>query len=146
MRILVDADACPVRDIVERTGKAFQVPVLFVTDYNHFLQPAYGEVITVEQLRDSADLKIAGLAEKGDIVVTGDYGVAALVLAKGCGAISFSGTIYTDSNIDSLLLHRHIGMQLRKSGKHTKGPKKRTVQMDCDFEAGLRKLLEKHSI
>lgn len=143
MRIIVDADGCPVRQIVEKTARVYKLPVVFVTDYNHILHSDYAKIITVDQLQDSADLKIAAIAQPNDIIVTGDYGVAALTLAKGCAPIQFSGTWYTNENIDGFLLNRHIGMQIRKRGKYTKGPKKRTGQMDREFEEGLKKLIEK---
>ncbi len=143
MRIIVDADGCPVREIVERTAKEYGISLIFVTDYNHILHSDYAQIITVDQMRDSADLKIAAIAQKKDIIVTGDYGVAALTLGKGCAPIQFSGTWYTNENIDTFLLTRHIGMQIRKSGKYTKGPKKRTSEMDREFAEGLIRLVEK---
>lgn len=143
MRIIVDADGCPVREIVEKTARAYKLEAVFVTDYNHILHSDYARIITVDQQQDSADLRIAALARENDIVVTGDYGVAALTLAKGCAPIQFSGVWYTDENIDSFLLNRHIGMQIRRRGKYPKGPKKRTGQMDKEFEEGLKKLVEK---
>ncbi len=143
MRIIVDADGCPVRDITEKIAKEYGIPLVFVTDYNHILQSDYATIITVDQMRDAADLKIAAIAEKGDIIVTGDYGVVALTLGKGCAPIQFSGTWCTDANIDTFLLTRHIGMQIRKSGKYTKGPKKRTPEMDRAFADGLIRLVEK---
>ncbi len=143
MRIIVDADGCPVREIAEQVAREYDVCLIFVTDYNHILTSEYAQIITVDQMRDAADLKIAAIAQKGDIIVTGDYGVAALTLGKGCAPIQFSGTWYTDENIDTFLLTRHIGMQIRKSGKYTKGPKKRTAEMDRSFAEGLIRLVEK---
>lgn len=143
MRIIVDADGCPVKEIVEKTARKYGLEALFVTDYNHVLRSDYARIITVDQQQDSADLKIAALAQANDVIVTGDYGVAALTLAKGCAPIQFSGVWYTNKNIDGLLLNRHIGMQIRKRGKYTKGPKKRTGKMDREFEEGLKKLVEK---
>ncbi len=143
MRIIVDADGCPVRQITEKTAKVYQLELLFVTDYNHILHSDYAQIVTVDQQKDSADLKIAAMAQPNDIIVTGDYGVAALTLAKGCAPIGFSGIWYTDETIDGFLWNRHIGMQTRRRGKHLKGPKKRTEQMDLEFEAGLKQLIEK---
>ena len=142
VKIIVDADGCPVRMIAERVAREYRLPVVFVTDYNHVLQSDYARIITVDQSQDSADLKIAQIAEKDDVVVTGDYGLAALALAKGCIAIDFSGVWLNEDNIGGFLLNRHIGMQIRKRGKFTKGPKKRTKQLDMKFEDSLRRWLE----
>lgn len=79
----------------------------------------------------------------GDIAVTQDYGVAALVLGKGGYAIHQSGKIFTNENIDGLLMERHINKKARMSSSknHLKGPKKRTKEDDLRFESAFESLL-----
>lgn len=83
MRIVVDADACPVKDILIRIAKERQIPVIMVCDTAHELSDSYSTHITVDKARGSADICLANLLEKGDLVITQDYGVAALALGKG---------------------------------------------------------------
>ena len=81
--------------------------------------------------------------KKAIIVVTQDYGVAALALGKGAKAIHQSGRWYTDENIDGLLMERHMAKVARRRSKnHLKGPAKRTDEDDRRFEEGFRRLLE----
>ena len=91
---------------------------------------------------DSADCRVANITGKGDVVVTQDYGLAALVLGKGGKALNQNGLIYTDSNIGNLLFTRHIGKKERMAGNRPKGPKKRTSQNDADFLKALILCLE----
>ncbi|MDR1019657.1 MAG: YaiI/YqxD family protein [Synergistaceae bacterium] len=141
MKILVDADACPVKEIVVRMAKARGVPVIMVIDTSHELEDGYSKVITVDKGIDSADYAVAGLASRDDIVVTQDYGLAAMALAKGAKAINQDGLIYTDSNIDQLLTRRYVGQKLRRGGIRTKGPKKRTKWDDERFESSFGRML-----
>ncbi|MDR0652163.1 MAG: YaiI/YqxD family protein [Synergistaceae bacterium] len=134
MKILVDADACPVKEIIVRMAKRRNIPLVMVIDTSHELSGGYGEVITVDKGADSADYAIYGLTSRGDIVVTQDYGLAAMILAKGARAINQDGMIYTDDNIDELLTRRYIGKKIRRGGGRTKGPKKRTKKDDGRFE------------
>ncbi|HQC41678.1 MAG TPA: DUF188 domain-containing protein, partial [Petrotogaceae bacterium] len=103
----------------------------------------YSKIIMVSSGRDVADFEIIKHACAGDIIITNDYGLAAMALAKRTYVLSFSGMLYDESNIDSLLMQRHIGMKERRSGNYTKGPKKRTKQDDSNFEAALNLLIEK---
>ncbi len=96
MKILVDADACPVTAIIEQLAQEFQVPVVLITDVNHLLESDYADIITVGQGSDAVDYALINRTSPGDIVVTQDYGVAALALAKGAAAINQNGRIYSD--------------------------------------------------
>ena len=107
MHIYVDADACPVKGIIERVAKENKIPVTMVIDVNHILTSDYSEIVTVSQGADSVDLYLINRVKKGDIVVSQDYGVAALALGKGAKAVSNSGLIFDDSNIDKLLFERN---------------------------------------
>ena len=80
-----------------------------VVDTNHIITSDYSEVVTVSQGADSVDLYLINRVNKGDIVITQDYGVATLALGKGAKAISNSGMIFDDTNIDKLLFERFLG-------------------------------------
>ncbi|ANU47437.1 DUF188 domain-containing protein [Enterocloster clostridioformis] len=145
MRILVDADACPVVTIVEHMAERYQIPVILLCDTNHVLQSGYSEVLTVGAGADVVDFKLVSICQKGDIVVTQDYGVAAMILGKGAYGIHQSGRWYTNDNIDQMLMERHLAKKARNAKKrnHIKGPAKRTVEDDIRFEESLEKLIQK---
>ena len=142
MKILVDADACPVVDLTVREAKARNIPVTLITDTAHVLNRTDAEVITMEKGSDSADFKLVNLVQKGDLVVTQDYGLAAMVLAKGGRALNQNGMIYSEQNMDTLLFTRHIAKKVRMAGGRTKGPHKRTKEQDEDFLRTLQRMLE----
>lgn len=144
MKILVDADACPVKKIIEKVAKEYQIPVTMFIDTSHELYSEYSEIVTVSKAPDAVDFALMNRAKKGDVVVTGDYGVAAMALSKGANAIHQGGMIYTNETIDRMLFERHLASVNRKSGKHgshMKGPKKRTSNDDMRFEMMFRKLI-----
>lgn len=120
MHIYVDADACPVTDIVERIAQKFKLPVTLLCDTNHMLQSDYSEVIVVGAGADAVDYKLIGLCHKGDIVVSQDYGVAVMALGKGAYGIHPSGKWYTDENIDQMLMERHLNKKARRSSNRKK--------------------------
>ena len=141
MQILVDADACPVVGIVEIIAKEHNIPVTLLCDTNHVLQSDYSEVITVGAGADAVDFKLVSICQKGDIVVTQDYGVAAMILTKGAYGIHQSGKWYTNENMDQMLMERHLNKKARRnsSKNHMKGPKKRTVEDDERFAQSFEK-------
>lgn len=143
MKIYVDADACPVVRIVERLAKKHDIPVTLLCDTNHVLSSDYSEVKIIGAGADAVDFALITLCHKGDIVVTQDYGVAAMALGKGAYAIHQSGRWYTNDNIDQLLMERHLAKEnRRKSTKnHGKGPKKRTEEDDLRFEESFGKMI-----
>ncbi|MDR3643863.1 MAG: YaiI/YqxD family protein [Clostridia bacterium] len=141
MRILVDADACPVKEIIVRTAKRHGLPVTMVIDTSHELSDGYSEIITVDKARDSADIRLINLTKPGDIVVTQDFGVAALALGKGARAIGQNGLVYSDANIEGLLLERHLGQKIRRAGGRTAHMKKRTGENDAAFENAFERML-----
>ena len=96
MKIYVDADACPVVAIVEQIAKEYEIPVTLLCDTNHVLYSDYSEVVTVGAGADAVDFKLVSLCHKGDIVVTQDYGVAAMILGKGAYGIHQNGKWYTN--------------------------------------------------
>lgn len=145
MKIFVDADACPVVDIVEDIATKYNISVTLLCDTNHVLTSDYSEVIVVGAGADAVDYKLISICHKGDIVVTQDYGVAAMALGKGAYAIHQSGKWYTNENIDQMLMERHLNKKARRasSRNHIKGPRKRTEEDDQRFAESFEKLLRK---
>ena len=142
MKIVIDADACPVTDIALNEGVRRGFEGVIVCDNAHLIERENARTIVVDKGADSADCRIANIITKDDIVVTGDYGLAALCLGKGARALSHNGLIYTDKNIENLLYSRYISKKARMSGKRTRGPAPRTAQNDRDFLEALISLLE----
>lgn len=140
MHIYVDADACPVIGIVERIAKSHNIAVTLLCDTNHYLTSDYSEVVYVGAGADAVDFKLISLCMMGDLVVTQDYGVAAMALSKG------AGKWYTNENIDFMLMERHISKKVRRasSKNHMKGPRKRSDKDDLNFEASFERLVEKY--
>ena len=143
MQIFVDADACPVVDIVETIAEKYNIPTTLLCDTNHVLYSDYSEVIVVGAGADAVDYKLISICYKGDIVVSQDYGVAAMALGKRAYAIHQSGKWYTDENIDRMLMERHPNKKTRRgsSKNHIKGPKKRTSEDDERFAQSFEKLV-----
>lgn len=143
MKIYVDADACPVVRIVEEVAMKYELPVTLLCDTNHVLYSDYSEVKIIGAGADAVDYALIGLCKKGDIVVSQDYGVAAMALGKGAYAIHQSGKWYTNENIDMMLMERHVNKKARRSSSknHIKGPKKRTQEDDERFEQSFQKLI-----
>ena len=143
MKILVDADACPVKEIIVRLAKEKKVPVIMLIDTSHILNDGYSQVITVDKGRDSADIRLVNLAEPGDLVVTQDFGVAAMALAKGAKALNQNGMVYDDKNMDRLLFERALGQEVRRAGGRTGRIKKRTRADDAAFERVFLEMIER---
>ena len=143
MRIYVDADACPVVYETEQIAKRQGLPVTLLCDTNHILTSDYSEVRIIGAGADAVDLALINLCHQGDIVVTQDYGVAALALGKRAYAIHQNGWQYTAENIDRLLMERHLAQKARRSKQkvHLRGPAKRTAEDDERFKDGLERLL-----
>ncbi len=143
MEIYVDADACPVVRIVERVAQENKIGVCLLCDTNHVLQSNYSVIKIIGSGPDAVDFALVSLCRSGDIVVTQDYGVAAMVLGKDAYAIHQSGRWYTNDNIDQLLMERHMAKAARraKSKNHLRGPRKRTLEDDKQFEESFRKLI-----
>ncbi len=143
MKIFVDADACPVVRIVENIAKENNIPVVLLCDTNHVLNSEYSEIRVIGAGADAVDFALINACRKGDIVVTQDYGVAAMALGKGAYGIHQSGKWYTNENIDQMLMERHLGKKARRSNSknHLKGPRKRTEEDDKHFSESFRRLI-----
>mgnify|MGYP000850963442 CR=1 FL=1 len=142
MKILIDADACPVVELAVRTAAKRGLPVILLCDTAHAMNIQGAQTITVDQGADSVDFALVNRVEPGDIVITQDYGLAAMVLAKGGRPLHHNGMVYTADNIDSLLLGRHIARKVRSAGGRLKGPARRTKEQDGQFCHALEALLQ----
>lgn len=141
MRILIDADGCPVVDIAVRLAKEFQTECRILCDTSHVFEKEGAVTLTYSKGADSVDFALVNMVRGGDIVVTQDYGLAAMCLARSAVPLSQDGMIYSDNNIDGLLLARHTARKIRNAGGRLKGPAKRAPAQDKAFEEKLRVLL-----
>lgn len=142
MKILVDADACPVKEIIVRLARRRGIPVVMLIDTSHEISDGYSTVITVDKGRDSADIRLVNLIEPGDVVVTQDYGVAAMSLSRGARALNQNGLIYSDGNLDRLLFERALGQKIRRAGGKAGKNKKRTPKDDELFERSMETVVQ----
>ena len=144
MTIWVDADGCPVIREIEQTARRYAIRVVLLCDTNHVLHSGYSEIVVIGAGADAVDFALVNRCQAGDIVVTQDYGVAAMALARGSAAIHQSGEWYTDDNIDGMLFQRHNSRkQRRATGKHhLRGPRRRTGEDDVRFARSLERLIE----
>jgi uncharacterized protein YaiI (UPF0178 family) len=143
MKIIVDADACPKNalQICMNLGKKYAVPVWTVASFNHNIVSDHHVIVDSDS--QAADIKVINLTEAGDIIITQDWGLAAMVLGKPAYCLSPVGREFRADNIEFLMEEREIKAKLRRSGSRTKGPSKRTVKDDQNFEAGLQQILER---
>jgi uncharacterized protein len=143
MKILIDADGCPVVDITIKIAKKFNIEVIIICDTSHAFNKEGVETIIISKGNDAVDFALVNKVNKGDIVVTQDYGLAAMVLSKQGCPINQSGLVYTSENIDQLLYTRHISKKVRNAGGRLKGPRKRQKEDDIRFEESLINLCNK---
>ncbi|MEW6771121.1 MAG: DUF188 domain-containing protein [Bacillota bacterium] len=143
MKVIVDADACPasVLKICRQATREFGIPLWTVASFHHQIESE--KHITVGDAPEETDIAVANAARAGDIVVTQDWGLAALVVAKGAAALSPNGRIYRPESIPFLLEERSLKARLRRGGVHTRGPAKRSPADDGRFAAALYKLLKR---
>lgn len=141
MKIFLDADGCPVVNIAIKIAKEYGMEIILVKNYAHIIEDSYATIVTVDISKDSADFYIVNNAKKDDIVITQDYGLAAMALSKDALCINQNGLIISSHNIDQLLSRRHINQKLRREQKIYSKFKKRDSSADIAFEKGLRELL-----
>lgn len=141
MRILIDADGCPVVDIVVRLAKSHHIECFILCDTSHVFSKQGATTLTFSKGADSVDYALVNRVVPGDIVITQDYGLAAMCLARKAVVLSQDGMEYTSDNIDSLLFARHTAKKVRSSGGRLKGPTKRRHEQDIAFERVLNQLI-----
>lgn len=142
-KVLIDADGCPVVDQTIAAARKFNLDVILLCDTSHEMYREGAETVTVSKGPDAVDFVLVNRMKKGDIVVTQDYGLAAMVLAKQGYPIDQNGRLYSEENIDQLLHGRHIAKKIRQSGGRMKGPKKRKPEDNKKFSVNLEELIEK---
>lgn len=140
-RVLIDADGCPVVDETLSVAKKHNIEAVIFCDTSHVFEKDGAVTVVVPKGPDSVDFRLVNAAREGDIVVTQDYGLAAMCLAKNAAVISQDGMVYTERNIDGLLSFRHISKKIRSGGGRLKGPPKRKPEQDESFSAALEKLI-----
>lgn len=145
-RVLIDADGCPVVDATIRLTKRFEKECLILCDTCHQIERTGAKTLIFSKGADSVDFALVNLLHKGDLVITQDYGLAAMCLARGAFVLRQDGLEYTEENIDALLLARHTAKKIRRGGGRLHGNAKRTAEDDRKFEEALQKLLEKMPI
>jgi len=143
-QILVDADACPVKEEVKRVAERHGLKVIFVANFG--LRPSRDEMIDnvlVPQGADAADDWIVEAAEAGDIVVTADIPLASRTLAKGAFVLGPTGRPFTEASIGMALAMRELNQHLRETGE-SRGlnagftPKDRRAFLQALDEAAVR--------
>lgn len=142
MRVLIDADACPVVDIGVRLCRKHHIECLLLCDTAHEISRDGAQTLVFDKGTDSVDLALANRAQAGDLVITQDYGLASLCLARRARVLHQDGWEYTDYNIQALLFQRHESRKYRAGGGRVKGPPKRTAQQDKAFEQAMETLLQ----
>lgn len=145
MEIFIDADGCPVTDLALQLAAQYGVPCTIVCDTAHEIIRPGARTVTVSKGADSADFTLINLISPGDLVITQDYGLAAMCLIRRAIPIHQDGMIYTEQNIDSLLFFRAAARKARSSGHRLKGPSRRTRAQDLAFLSTLGRCLEESS-
>ena len=143
MTVLVDADGCPVVNETIKLAKQYGKDCVLLCDTAHRFERPGARTITVPKGADSVDFALVNMVRRGDVVVTQDYGLAAMCLARGAVPIRQDGLVYTTDNIDALLQERHNAKKIRMAGGRMKGSAKRTGQEDENFFRGLEELLKR---
>jgi hypothetical protein len=143
MRILVDADGCPVVDAAIAAAKKYGAPCILFCDNAHVFERDGAQTVTVDKGADSADFALTNRIQPGDIVITQDYGLAAMALARKATVMNQNGMLYNESNIEMLLQSRYAAGKIRRAGGRIKGPRKRSREEDLSFGNALDKELTK---
>ena len=142
MKLLIDADGCPVVDISVKLAGEYGVSCLLLCDTAHEIFRSGAQTLVFDKGADSVDYALVSRVIPNDLVVTQDYGLASMCLARGAQVIHQDGWAYTADNIDALLFSRHQSRKLRSAGVRMKGCKKRTHAQDEAFADFLRKILQ----
>ncbi|MBR5542902.1 MAG: DUF188 domain-containing protein [Oscillospiraceae bacterium] len=142
MRVLIDADGCPVVDIAVEISRKFNIECHIFCDSSHMFKKNGAETHIVPKGADSADFALVNFARREDVVITQDYGLASMALSRGARCINQDGLEYTAENIDALLLARHTAKKIRNAGGRLKGPPKREKKSDVAFEHAFENILK----
>jgi len=140
-KILIDGDGCPVVDLTIRIAKAHGLECVILCDTSHYFERDGAITITVSKGADSVDFALVNMVRSGDIVVTQDYGLAAMCLARKAIPVSQNGMVYTGDNIGGLLEQRAMAQKVRRGGGRLSGPSKRTDEQNITFAKNLSELI-----
>lgn len=142
MKVLIDADACPVVGIAVELCRRFGTECILLCDTAHEMHRDGVKTLVFDKGADSVDFALVNRVQAGDIVITQDYGLASMCLAKNATVLHQDGWQYTEDNIQALLFQRHASKKFRQSGGRVKGPSKRKPEQDRAFSAALETLLQ----
>ncbi len=142
MEVWIDADGCPVTKLAVKLARQAGIPCTVVCDTAHEFRDVEAKVLTVSKGADSVDFALVNRLHAGDIVVTQDYGLAAMCLSRDAKAIHHDGFLYNETNMDGLLFFRAAAGKIRKAGGRLKGPSRRTKEQDDAFSAAFFRLLQ----
>lgn len=145
MMVLIDADACPVVDIAVKLCAEFGIECTLFCDTAHQIQRNGAITMIFDKGADSVDFALVNRVSPEDIVITQDYGLASMCLAKKARVLHQDGWEYTQYNIDALLFQRHASKEYRAAGGRTKGPSKRTAAQDKQFAIAFKGLIQQMS-
>ena len=143
MRILIDADGCPVVDIAVSIAKQQGLECIILCDTSHAFEKSGAKTMIFSKGPDSVDFALVNMVRKDDIIITQDYGLAAMCLARNAVPISQDGMIFDDRNIDALLMQRHNAKKIRMAGGRLRGNSKRTARQDEVFAEQFSQLIIK---
>ena len=143
MKVLIDADACPVVDIAVKLCRKYNIECVLLCDTAHTMHRDGATTLVFDKGADSVDFALVNRVDSGDIVITQDYGLASMCLAKNARILHQDGWAYTEYNIQALLFQRHESRKYRTAGGRVKGPHKRTNEQDKAFSAALETILQK---
>ncbi len=143
MNVLIDGDGCPVVNITVELCSKYAISCTIVCDTAHEIRRAGAVTLVFDKGADSVDLALANRACPGDLVITQDYGLASLCLARGARVLHQDGWEYNEYNIQALLFERHAAREYRISGGRTKGPRKRAGAQNQAFRDALEKILSR---
>ena len=142
MKVLIDADGCPVTDLAIRLCQKYRIPCLLLCDTAHEFHREGATTLVFDKGADSVDFALVNRVTAGDIVITQDYGLASMCLAKTARVIHQDGWEYTEYNISGLMEQRHAAKKHRLAGGRTKGPSKRTKAQDEAFAKAFQQMLQ----
>jgi len=142
MQIYIDADGCPVVDETIALCKSFSLPCTILCDTAHRIEREGARTLVCSKGADSVDFTLVNLISAGDVVITQDYGLAAMCLARKAYPLHQDGYFYTNENIDALLFARHTSAKVRRAGGRFKTTPKRTREQNQTFYHALKTFLE----
>jgi len=143
MQIYIDGDGCPVVEETLTVARRYAVPCTICCDTSHVFEKPGAKTLVFSKGADSVDFALVNLIKAGDLVVTQDYGLAAMCLARKAFVLDQNGREYRDDNIDAMLLQRHTARKIRAGGGRLRGPAKRKSEQDAAYQESLEALLQR---